>query len=184
MNLPHLQMKAYISHMITYRIAETKDIAELKDIFVRTITSTCGDDYSTREIAVWTSSSKKTGRWHELVTDQHTVIIEVDGETAGFGSVKLIDYIDFMYVLPDYQGQGIAKALLQHLTEWAVEMGAAELYTHASITARGFFKGQGFSVMYRNEVKKDGVTLVNYAMEKNLDDNSASYANKAIDDIV
>lgn len=177
-------MKAYISFMITYRQAEANDIKELKDIFVRTITATCGDDYSDREIEVWTSSSKKTGRWQELVVEQHTIIVEVDGETAGFGSVKLIDYIDFMYVLPDYQGQGVAKALLQHLTDWAVEMGAAELYTHASITARGFFKNQGFSVMYRNEVKKDGVTLINYAMEKNLDDDSANYANKAIDDLV
>lgn len=170
--------------MITYRKAGISDIPELKDIFVKTIKGTCTDDYSAREIDVWTSSTKKAGRWHELVTDQHTVIIEVDGEAAGFGSVKLIDYVDFMYVLPAYQGHGIAKALLHHLTEWAVEMGAAELYTHASITARGFFTAHGFKVMYRNEVKKDGVILINYAMEKDLDDDSAIYANKAIDDII
>lgn len=40
--------------------------------------------------------------------------------------------------------------------------------THASITARPFFEKRGYKIISENEVKRRGVALANFIMEKEL----------------
>lgn len=64
----------------------------------------------------------------------------------------------------DYQGKGIA-AICNEL-EQAFDMD--RITTHASITARPFFEKRGYKIISENEVKRQGIALANFIMEKEL----------------
>ena len=68
----------------------------------------------------------------ELIASNHAevAVIEMDGQliASGFATTKLSKsyvqdirhaYLGFMFVRPDYRGQGLNKHLLDHLLQWA-----------------------------------------------------------------
>ena len=78
------------------------------------------------------------------------------------------DYLDVLYVHPNYAGLGIAYRIFHALEQHALENGVDRLSTDASKAAQNFFKRQGFRVVSENKNIKDGEVLVNYRMEKQL----------------
>lgn len=76
----------------------------------------------------------------ELVNspEAEVVVVEIDGELAGSGYAKVKDakpyldhekyaYVGFMFTLPEWRGQGIAKMILDHLCEWTKKRGLNEV---------------------------------------------------------
>lgn len=58
------------------------------------------------------------------------VVAELDGKIIGSGYARIEDakpylkhnsqaYLGFMYVLPEYRGQGVNKRIIENLAEWA-----------------------------------------------------------------
>ncbi len=68
-----------------------------------------------------------------------------------------------MYVHKDYQRQGVATAICNEL-EQVFEVD--KIITHASITAKAFFKKRGYKAVKKQQVKRQGVFLTNFVMEK------------------
>ena len=68
----------------------------------------------------------------------------------------------------DYQGQGVARALLAAVVAEAWRLGLVRLFVEASITARLFFASQGFAMLAPQVVVLRGVEFVNYRMERML----------------
>ncbi|MGN9011047.1 GNAT family N-acetyltransferase, partial [Lactobacillus amylovorus] len=84
--------------------------------------------------------------------------------------VKLLSFQGFIVLFgvgslshKDYQGQGIASAICDEL-ESSIKDG--KIVTHASITARPFFKARGYIVVRKQKVVRDGIELINFVMEK------------------
>ncbi len=82
-------------------------------------------------------------------------------------------YIDFAYILKDYQGLGLFQRLYNDLENEAMrEFGITYLYTHASLMARRAFEKVGFKVLESEEVVMiDGTSersLKRFVMEKHL----------------
>ncbi|WP_117051326.1 GNAT family N-acetyltransferase, partial [Klebsiella pneumoniae] len=76
------------------------------------------------------------------------------------------DYIDLLFVSPDYSRQGVASALLNTLLRQLPE----RVYTvEASITAKPFFARHGFTVMQPQEVTARGEQFLNYLMRRQID---------------
>jgi putative acetyltransferase len=73
-----------------------------------------------------------------------------------------------MYIHAQFQGKGVASALLSHLESVAHCLGVQDLYTEASITARSFFERRGFQLIARQIVSTRGQDFVNYRMRKLL----------------
>ncbi|WP_162652256.1 GNAT family N-acetyltransferase [Lentilitoribacter sp. Alg239-R112] len=77
-------------------------------------------------------------------------VIEVDGEVLGWGAVDPNkNNITDIWVLPDFQCQGLGSLLLTELEKQISERGfeTIELETHAkNINAISFFKKHGFAV--------------------------------------
>ncbi|MBD1384092.1 GNAT family N-acetyltransferase [Mucilaginibacter rigui] len=76
----------------------------------------------------------------ELITAAHChlVVAELAGELIGSGYARIetskiylkhpqYAYLGFMYVLPQYRGKGVNKAVIAALQEWAVSQGMNEL---------------------------------------------------------
>jgi ribosomal protein S18 acetylase RimI-like enzyme len=67
-------------------------------------------------------------------------VIRVDEAPAGCGGVQLFgsDYAEVkrMYVRPQFRGQGLAKSMLDHLTEYARSRAAGRLRLETGIHQR------------------------------------------------
>lgn len=151
---------------IQLRQATENDLEQMKILFAETIKNTCKDDYSPEEIAVWTSSVKRTERWLHVLKNQYVLLAEMDGQLVGFGTLENGNYLDFLYVHHMHLRKGIAHQLYNALKQESVQLGFNTLNSDVSKTARPFFERKGFKVIKENRHERDGVVLINYHMQQ------------------
>ena len=104
----------------------------------------------------------------DRLKSQTVFVAERQGRVVGFMTLTAEGCIDLAYVAPDAIGQGIGKALYDSILSEAAKSGVPRLTTEASHLARAFFKRQGWSVVQRQTVTRDGVSIPNFVMEKKL----------------
>ena len=92
----------------------------------------------------------------------------IDGEIAGFASLKGGEEIDMLFVDPEFARQGVGRTLVDALTRLAQARGAKRLTTEASDVAKPLFERQGFTAQKRNLVRKGDQWLANTTMTKTL----------------
>jgi len=148
------------------RQATANDLDQMKTLFVETIKNTCKDDYSPKEIEVWTSSVKRTDRWLSVLKEQFVLLAELEGQLVGFGTLENGSYLDFLYVHHLHLRKGIAHQLYEGLKQESIKRGFETLSSDVSKTARPFFENKGFRVVRENQNERDGVILVNYHMQQ------------------
>lgn len=133
------------------------DFFALGEIFLRAIQETASRDYSASQVAAWAQIDEATWR-HKLATSEVQVAV-VDEHPVGFISV-VGNYIDLLFVAPEFNGQGVARKLLE---PW---IGRGDVFTvDASITAKPFFERQGFQVVAQQKVECRGEWFINYRMQ-------------------
>ncbi|WP_424961161.1 GNAT family N-acetyltransferase [Ekhidna sp.] len=153
--------------MITIRAATVDDLDEIIDLFESTVKAVNNKDYSPEQIAVWTQA-KDRNIWAEKVENQHFYLALIDDQVVGFSSIDNTGYVDFMYVHKDFQGRGIAKALLDQVEQKARELQLARIHSSVSITAQPFFKSRGFEAYDKEHKNLKGIAFTNALMEKIL----------------
>ena len=97
--------------------------------------------------------------------DHYTIVAEENNKIIGFGDVDNTGYLDRLYVNKNYQRQGIASVICDKLES---KINSNRIITHASITAKPFFEHRGYKLIKKQEVKRNGIYLVNYIMEKTI----------------
>lgn len=153
---------------ITLRTATPADLPEMKALYRSTIMEVCSADYDEAQRKVWSSSAEKAGRWSDMISSQYVLLAIVDEQIAGFASIDKGNYLDFMYVHKDFQRRGIADMLLRAMESEAVRLGATEITSDVSKTARPFFERKRYAVLKEQENVRNGIVLVNYKMYKVL----------------
>ena len=154
--------------LFTIRKALLSDLATLQTLFVNSIQTSCQIDYYPEQIRVWCASIQNAARWERSLREDFFLVAEQSGQLIGFASLHKLSYLDFLYVHPQFQKQGVAGLLYQLLEEEAMRNKVAILQTEASITAKRFFEKKGFSEQAKQEVFIDGISLINYKMSKIL----------------
>ena len=150
---------------LSFQPATTADLPAMQELFVAAIQLGAAGEYSQRQRDAWAASAQKTGRWRGLISEQFCVLAYAEEELAGFISLKEGDYIDFIYVHPDYTGRGVAAQLYELVALQARQYGARELYSDVSKTAKDFFLARGWRVERENIVRtEEGVELLNFRM--------------------
>jgi putative acetyltransferase len=96
-------------------------------------------------------------------------VYERSDQVAGFARVDDTGCVDLLYVHPEVQRQGIARALFDRVISWALTRGIRHLRSEVSITARPFFESIGFRVFRKQVVERRGVSLQNFWMERDID---------------
>ena len=145
-----------------------EDLREILQVFSNAISITCAGDYSAQQLEAWASGSAYTDRWIAKMRSQYFVLAIVANQVAGFASLENDHHVDFLFVEPGHQHQGIATALLHQLEEESRRRRQTRMTTNASITARPFFEQRGFTVLEQQQVTIGSVQLTNFRMEKRL----------------
>lgn len=144
------------------RTYQSSDLKILVKLFYDTVHFINSKDYSKKQVDVWASKTLDLVKWDQSLKEHYSLVALIDGKIVGFGDIDQTGYLDRLYVHYQYQGKGIAKAICSQL-EKSVN---GKITVHASITAKGFFEHRGYQVIKKQEVKRQGISLVNYVMEK------------------
>ncbi len=142
--------------------------AEIADLFYRAVHAIDSSVYSEAQKEVWAPEPIDYDRWAERLEKTQPYMAVIDDRVVGFIELEADGQIDCMYTLPEFQGIGVASALYTHLVKEAQRQKLKRLRVDASAVARSFFEKRGFSVIRRNELLRQGVSISNVTMEKDL----------------
>jgi putative acetyltransferase len=151
------------------------DLPRLAAIFRASIEELTSDDYNEAQQAAWAALADEDEFAARLAGDL-TLVALLQGEIAGFASLRGQDHIGMLYVDPRAAGQGVATTLCDALEKLVGVRGATKLSVDASDTARGFFEKRGYQPLHRQTVDCFGEWLGNTAMEKRLAANDSDRA--------
>jgi putative acetyltransferase len=145
------------------------DLKAVLSIFSRSVREIASRDYSPAQIAAWAPASIDFRAWSNRLASGGTFVYERNGKIVGFTRADASGCIDLLYVHPECQRQGIARALLERVASWTLNQGAHRLTADVSITARPFFEAAGFRTVTSQTVERGGITLHNFQMEQDVD---------------
>ncbi|EML2225917.1 TPA: GNAT family N-acetyltransferase [Klebsiella aerogenes] len=148
--------------MLTIRSYLEDDFPALCAIFLRAVRETASRDYSPAQIAAWAQVDES--RWRQKLAHSQVLVAVIDNQPVGF-ITAVNDYIDLLFVSPDYTRRGIGLALLsQLLTQFPDVVFTVE----ASITAKPLFIMMGFNIIAQQSVEARGEWFINYLMRREI----------------
>ena len=146
----------------TYRPA---DCVPLMTLFYDTIHTVCTGDYTPAQLDAWAQADRDSAAWDRSLKSRTTLVVEENGQILGFGNIGPDGYLDLLYVHRDWQRRGVAAAICDFLEPlYPVD----RVTVHASKTARPFFEARGYQVLETRQAERQGQSLTNYLMEKEL----------------
>lgn len=157
---------------IIIRSYETTDAAGVVEVFRASVRSVPERDYNQSQVRAWAPDVIDEKRFGQRCESKSTWVAKMEDRIAGFSDLEPDGHVDMLYVHPDFQRRGIARALLQHIEKSARALDLRRLYTEASITARPAFELVGFRVIVPQTVTVRGESMTNYRMEKRLNDST------------
>jgi putative acetyltransferase len=150
------------------RIAQPTDVDAIRQLFQETIETINQKDYNPAQIRIWAAGAQRIANWQKKVQEQYFVVAEKGDIMVGFASIERNGYIDFMYIHKNYQNQGIARSLLKELESKAESLSLTKVWANVSITARPFFKKQGFQITNLSIKSLENIEFENAVMEKSI----------------
>ncbi|MFI5333454.1 MAG: GNAT family N-acetyltransferase, partial [Candidatus Babeliales bacterium] len=147
---------------------QESDISQINQLFTDTVHAVNIRDYAQEQLDIWAPKNRTAEHWKTRLKDHIAYVADADGLIVGFADITKDGYVDHVYAHKDFQGHGIASALLQRLEKDAQAMGLHELRTEASITAKPFFEKRGFTVTSKQDKTFNGMTFTNYCMCKKI----------------
>lgn len=154
--------------MINFFIREAKqgDLEQIQQLYHDTVIAINSKDYKEEQIKVWSDISAGSHSFSKKIIEQNFYVADFKNTVIGFGSITDVGYLDYMYVHKDFQRAGVAKKLLQQIEKTAGELNVERIYSHVSITAKGFFEKHGYSKEGDLYDKYKGVEFINSLMVK------------------
>lgn len=141
------------------------DCPAVVELFYNTVHTVNAADYCSRQLDVWAPERLNLEEWDHSLKHHYSVVAEESGMIIGFGDIDITGYLDRLYVHKDFQRKGIASVICNLLEASS----ATKLITvHASITAKPFFLKRGYSVIKEQQVLRNGISLTNFVMHKNI----------------
>lgn len=122
-------------------------------------------DYAKEQLDAWATGKVDLHAWDKSFLEHYTVVAAEGDTIVGFGDIDETGHIDRLYVHKDHQREGIATAICDELEQ---HTGKTKITTYASITAKSFFERRGYQAVKRQEVVRDGVSMINFVMKKEM----------------
>lgn len=155
---------------VEVRDATAGDASAVADLFYNSILNVNVGDYSVAQVEALAGPTPVPELWHGRITEDSSTrrmfVATKEDEIVGFAEWEEDGHIDTLYFHHEYQGCGIASALLDRIEAEARRLGLRRLYTEASITAEPFFRARGFSMVRPQVVEVRGHTFRNFVMDK------------------
>jgi putative acetyltransferase len=144
------------------------DTMPLREVFAQSIEELTQDDYDEQQRIAWVSAAEDAQAFGQRLAAMVTLVVQIDGEYAGFASLKDNIHIDMLFVHPYFVGQGVGTTLADALERIAAARGSEAITVDASETAAPFFEERGYAALRRNSVPTDDQWLTNTTMRKSL----------------
>lgn len=145
--------------------------AALRAIFRSSVRGLASRHYTAQQIEAWAPSDESDAlraQWQQRIASNRPWVVELQGRLAAFADLQPSGYIDHFFVAAEFAGQGVGKALMDHLEALARSQGIARLFAHVSLTAQPFFGRCGFEIEQLQRPVIRGVELDNAVMVKLL----------------
>lgn len=149
-----------------YAARDAGPLARLFTASVRTLAPAC---YDARQVDVWAPVEPDVGRWRERLAGLRVLVAEEDAAPVGFLGFAPDGHLDLLFVAPERARRGVARALLRAAEARLRRLGVRRAFTEASLVARPFFAAQGYAVTATETVRREGIGLVRFRMERALD---------------
>ncbi len=82
------------------------DAARCLSIFATSIAELAREDYDDEQCEAWIATAEDKTAFAKRLQESLTLIATIDGESAGFASLKGADLIDMIYVDPEFARKG------------------------------------------------------------------------------
>ncbi|MCW8349184.1 GNAT family N-acetyltransferase [Vibrio sp. ZSDZ65] len=152
--------------MIKIREYVEADAQALWDIHFYTIRNINIRDYNQAQVEAWAPESLELSIWINRMKGLNPFVAEIDGIVVGYTDLQSDGLIDHFFCHHEYQGQGVGRALMNHVFAVGKERGISRFYSEVSITAKPFYEHFGFKVVQPQEMDVRGQKLRNFVMEK------------------
>jgi GNAT superfamily N-acetyltransferase len=137
-------------HLIIRR-ARAEDAEAIHRAHMRSIQQVCRNEYTPEQIGAWGGRPYVAEHRLKAIREDSVWVVEFLGEIAGFGQMMRtespgVGEVMALYLTPEALGKGAGKRILFLMEERARELGWAELKLGASLTAREFYRRQGYEL--------------------------------------
>ena len=156
------------------RIEEFREeyVSELRQVFFSSVHENARDYYNEDQLNAWAPEHYDRVAWQERILRIRPFVCFSDSILVGYSDIQADGYIDHFFVRGGYSGKGIGKALMGKLIETAERKKIKRLYSEVSLSAQRFFQRNGFRIVRKQTVEKQGLFLENAIMERILDESS------------
>ena len=127
------------------RPAQAGDAADISRVIIRALRETNAKDY-TPDIIARVELSFSPAAVERLIDQREVFVAEMDNRVVGTASLDG-QALRTMFVLPDVQGRGIGRLLVQRIERVARERQLAILTVPATVTAEAFYARLGFTAV-------------------------------------
>ena len=94
---------------------EPDDCVLLAQLFYDTVHTVNVKDYTKEQLDAWAPGHVNLDEWNHSFLEHTTLVAVWNGVIAGFADMDKSGYLDRLFVNKDYQGVGIAIALVTEL---------------------------------------------------------------------
>lgn len=144
------------------------DTMALRELFAQSIEELTQDDYNEDQRIAWAATAFDAEAFAKRLGSMLTLVVQIEGEYAGFGSLKDNSVIEMLYVHPYHVLDGVGTSLADALEKIATARGATEITVDVSDSALPFFEERGYVATGRNSIPIEDEWLFNTTMKKKL----------------
>ncbi|NBS35214.1 MAG: GNAT family N-acetyltransferase [Methylocystaceae bacterium] len=153
-----------------------QDAKALADLFRASIEGLTAEDYDDEQREAWISQIDDEAAFSARLAQNLTILALQQGKIVGFASFKNNQFLDMLYVLPDFSSQGIGGYLLEAIEKLGAHRGVKKITLESSDTAKDFFIARGYAPQSRITHLCAGQWLGVTTMTKELADITAGRA--------
>jgi len=147
------------------RLARDKDYAEIARFHRSTIRNINSKDYSEEIIRIWSARTKAERYRTSANKCKRWVAIE-NNKIIGFCDHDFECEIGGLYVHKNHGGKGVGSRLLKKAEDSLKKQGCKKILIRSTITAKNFYKKNGYKVMKEDFQDIEGEKVRIYIMVK------------------
>lgn len=155
--------------MMNYRTCCIEDFPQVKRVFKDAVLNIGTHAYSEEQVHSWAAFADDP-LFEEQLKEGVTFVAEENDEIVAFGQLHPLNHIALLYVDSGHGNRHIGAALVRQLEHRAEDAGMTAISVEASIIARPFFEKQGYTVLDKEVIDRNGVELERYLMHKRICD--------------
>lgn len=106
---------------------KASDLEAVVALFGRSVREIASRDYSPAQMSAWAPEVPDWLGWSKRLSEGAAFVCERKDRIAGFARIGGNGYLDLLYVHPEFQGQGFARALFERVLAWAKSHGVSRM---------------------------------------------------------